>query len=220
MLFKVTPLAKAKESGLLDAATRKTLEAGKLHWAQRGRHVQPLSANCEYCQRARPYDSMVSLASCGHRNCRTCVHDAVVGALRCTCMCVCEDGVSLTLCVLGASLCRAHKPSDIACRVCGMVPSESEVNALLTPAEMELYHEAQLELFLAQDNRFVRCPNGECRCPMETSSLANSGRDWAINGGADAMGPDGKPLVSAPLVCFFQYCFCPCFYERLCIHTL
>ncbi len=60
-------------------------------------------------------------------------------------------------------------------------------------AELDRFREVQLEKFLEQDDRIVRCPNAECRCPMEKMLVSSRDLDQKANG------PDGAPLVGVHL---------------------
>lgn len=138
--------------------------------ALRGGQVAPLRATCEYCKLSKRYESMAPLSGCGHRFCRPCLVRVLTDAIR------------------------ERRVDAVQCVVCGLAPSEKELSALLPPVQMDAFREVQLELFLSRDNRFVRCPNEACRCPMETSLAVSGGRDLADGGGVDALGPDGAPL--------------------------
>lgn len=124
--------------------------------------------------RRKSYDSIVVI-ECGHptSTCRKCFRAEIMRAI--------EQRV----------------PERLLCLDCGMNYTENDLSVVLTGAELDRFREVQLEQFLEQDDRIVRCPNSECRCPMEKMLVSSRDLDQKANG------PDGAPLVKKNLCCFF-----------------
>ena len=142
------------------------------------RRVDPLTTECGVCNKESAFDSMVVLSSCSHRFCRSCIRDSALRSFVTKNNCVCKE--------------------------CGLELQEKDLAKVLSRKEMDKYHEAQLERFLEADNRFIRCPNEQCKCPIETMLALSRDLEEKANG------EDGQPLHGEQLRHYNEFRYrCP-----------
>ena len=132
--------------------------------------VEPLALECIQCHQRRRFDNIVAL-ECGHSSgtCRRCFRSLAVNVIQ------------------------ANTLEELACSSCGTLYSESDLYTVLSGAEMDRFHELQLQAFLDQDDRIVRCPNLECQFPMERMLTLSLDLEQVANAA------DGSPLEGEAL---------------------